>query len=107
MHPDELEPVLLQLKALGLAVNTEHTDTDRWVLACDQRQADLAPLIDALLLDRNQPSLLQQPRLVKAVADSLQGSNVKLCSLFDPPEPDVTEPAQPGERPGIGHLPEG
>ncbi|NLY26657.1 MAG: YihY family inner membrane protein [Alcaligenaceae bacterium] len=107
MHPDELEPVLLQLKALGLAVNTEHTDTDRWVLACDQRQADLAPLIDALLLDRNQPSLLQQPRLVKAVADSLQGSNVKLCSLFDPPEPDVTEPAQPGERPGIGHVPEG
>lgn len=84
LHQDELEPVLQRLKDLGYVVNTENGDADLWVLACDQRQATLGPLIDALLIDREQPALQQVPGLLPAVADSLCAhAATRLETLFE------------------------
>ena len=86
LHPDELMPVLHQLKELGLVVNTENGETDQWVLACDPRSTTLDTLIDALLLDRRQPGVAQNPLLAQALARSFQGNPVLLADLFEAPQ---------------------
>jgi membrane protein len=93
LHPDELMPALQSLKSLGYAVNTENGDADQWVLACDQRTATLDLLLDALLLDRSQPSIQTNPTLVRAISRAFQGQSVSLASLFDHAENSHTPTA--------------
>lgn len=83
LHQDELDHVLKALKRLGYIVNTENGDGDLWVLSCDQREADMGPLIDELLLDRSQPGLLSDPLLLDAVAVSLTQAAVRLETYFE------------------------
>jgi membrane protein len=83
LHPDELMPVLHSLKQLGFVVNTESGDADQWVLACDPRTATLDPLVDALLLDRQQPGVCSNPAIEQALGQSFQGQHVLLATLFE------------------------
>src|SRR5690606_28487662 len=85
LHQDELEQVLAALKRLGYVVNTENGDADQWVLSIDQREATLGPLIDDMLLDRQQPSLHEPEnhRLLDAVRSSLGQPDVRLADLFE------------------------
>ena len=85
-YPDDIEPILHELKQLGLVVNTDATDMDLWVLACDQRSASLTPLIHAMLIDAKQPELAIHPRYLRAISQSLQGHPVPLHTLFDAQE---------------------
>src|SRR5690606_2310201 len=85
LHQDELSSVLGALKRLGYAVNTENGDADQWVLACDQREATIGPLIDELLLDREQPGLAMEPLLLDAISVSLTQAPRRLADLFDEP----------------------
>jgi len=85
LHQDELSAVLKALKRLGYVVNTESGDTDRWVLSCDQRKADMGLLVDDLLLDRAQPGLQAPLPILEAVASTLTGKPVQLETLFEQP----------------------
>ncbi|NYT61207.1 YihY family inner membrane protein [Alcaligenaceae bacterium] len=82
LHQDELSTVLKALKQLGYVANTEDKNTESWILACDQRQASIGPLLDALLLDRSQPGLIDENLLINATALSLTQSAPKLEDLF-------------------------
>lgn len=93
LHQDELDNVLHTLKSLGYVVDTEHDDTEVWVLACDPSQAELQPLIDAWLVDSTQPGLNAEPQLLSAVARSLLGEIVPLNTLFQPSSPYHNPPA--------------
>ncbi len=83
LHQDETSSVLKQLKELGYIVDTEENDDQIWVLACDQRAADLGPLIDALLVDRRQPGIQGNRELLGAIAATLTQAPVRLETLFD------------------------
>ncbi|NYT57910.1 YihY family inner membrane protein [Alcaligenaceae bacterium] len=83
LQQEELSEVLCSLKDLGYVVDTENSDIDQWVLACDQRTATIGPLIDALLLDRDQPGLLDQPFLIDAIAIALNQPEARLAPLFE------------------------
>ena len=85
LHQDELDNVLHALKRLGYVVNTQDDETELWVMACDPHHATLQPLIDAWLLDTQQPGLACTPRLVQAVSRSMAGETVRLDSLFAEP----------------------
>ena len=78
VHPDELRSMLQALYELGYAVPV--ADEDRWVLACDPSQADIGPLVDRLLIDRNQPSL--RSTTLAHLAHALQGKPPVLDALF-------------------------
>jgi membrane protein len=82
MHQDELDNVLHRLKQLGYVVNSELDDVDIWILACDPTRADLNPMIDSWLIDRQQPSLRDAAQIIPAVAQSLSGKPQTLDSLF-------------------------
>lgn len=92
-HQDELAPVLEKLKSLGYVVNTENGEADLWVLSCDQRQATVGPLVDALLLDTCQPNVRDDPRLAQAVAHTLLQQPVRLETLVE--TPSINEKKQP------------
>lgn len=83
LHQDELVTVLKALKQLGYVVDTEDNDVDQWVLACDQREATIGPLIDALLIDRSQPGLLAENLLLDATSLSLTQLDQRLEDLFE------------------------
>lgn len=83
LQHEELSDVLCKLKDLGYVVDTESDDAELWVLACDQRTATIGPLIDALLLDRAQPGLRDQPLLIDAIAVSLTQPEARLAPLFE------------------------
>ena len=86
MHQDELDDVLAILKQLGYVVDTQDKDADLWVLACDPRRATLGPLIDALLVDRNQTDVFNDQYLLRAVAASLVHKPVRLEDFFERPQ---------------------
>lgn len=83
LHQDELSSVLRALKRLGYVVDTDSNDTDQWVLACDQREATIGPLIDALLIDRDQPGLVVENLLLDALSLSLTHADQRLEDLFE------------------------
>src|SRR5690606_1388945 len=79
---------------LGYVVATQEKKGDQWVLACDVSHASLARLVDALLIDRTQPGLLQTPLLLDAISASLSSSStITLNQVLD------NEPATPVENP--------
>ncbi|HEY9279932.1 MAG TPA: YihY family inner membrane protein [Eoetvoesiella sp.] len=74
LHPDELLAVLRTLKELGYVVATQEKGIDQWVLACDVREANLGRIVDALLIDRSQIGLLEDPLLLNAISASLSAT---------------------------------
>src|SRR3546814_14056443 len=76
---------------MGYVVNTESGDADQWVLSCDQREATIGPLIDELLLDRQQPGLTTQPELLQSLSVSLIHAPQRLETLFEAHQPDMPE----------------
>ncbi|MBV6271685.1 YihY family inner membrane protein [Alcaligenaceae bacterium CGII-47] len=84
IHPDELRRTLQILKEQGYIVNAQ--DTDAWVMACDPIQARLGPIIDTLLIDRNQAGL--KPALLQALSTSLPGPSSTLEDLFQQSLPE-------------------
>ncbi|SHG72602.1 YihY family inner membrane protein [Pollutimonas bauzanensis] len=82
LHQDELSTVLKALKRLGYVVDTHGKEADQWVLACDQREATIGPLIDAVLIDRAQPGLLAENLLLDATSLSLTHADQRLEDLF-------------------------
>lgn len=83
LHQDETSSVLKQLKDLGYVADTMENDDQVWVLACDQRNADLGPLLDAMLVDRQQPGMRGNHELLDAIAVTLTQTPVRLETLFD------------------------
>lgn len=102
LHELEMSQVLDALKDLGYVVNAEGDGADQWVLSCDQREADLAPLIDALLLDRSQPGLSDHPEILRAAAMVFDNQTVRLETLFETPEL-LPEPRRIGQN--TPHVP--
>ncbi|TEA70330.1 YihY family inner membrane protein [Allopusillimonas ginsengisoli] len=82
LHQDETASVLKQLKDLGYVVDTLENDDQVWVLACDQRSADLGPLLDAMLVDRKQPGMHGNRELLDAIAITLTQAPMRLETLF-------------------------
>jgi membrane protein len=78
LDQDEVSRVLNKLKQLGYIVNTEGRDSDEWVLACDQREATIGPLVDAFLIDSRQPGLQIERDLPRAIAASMTQPPPKL-----------------------------
>ncbi len=78
VHPDALRQTLRVLRELGYVVPAQ--DTDLWVLACDPAQAGLGPILDRLLIDREQPGLT--PRISHALAETLAQRPPTLDGLF-------------------------
>src|SRR3546814_8260107 len=76
---------------MGYVVNTEGGDADQWVLSCDQREATIGPLIDELLLDRQQPGLTTQPELLQSLSVSLIHAPQRIETLFEAHQPDMPE----------------
>lgn len=85
LHQNELNHALTSLKDLGYIADSENDDTEAWFLACDPRSAELGPLVQALLIDNQQPRLKGRPQLAGAVAAILSGGAVRLESLFEQP----------------------
>jgi len=83
---EEVSRVLKVLKQLGYIVNTEGRDSDEWILACDQREATIGPLVDAFLINGRQPGLQIERDLPQAIAASLTASPPRLETLFEPGE---------------------
>ena len=75
LHYNELLTALKTLQQLDYIVHVQEKGDEQWVLACDLQQARLGPIIDALLIDRNQPGFLEDPVLVHAVSNSLTHAN--------------------------------
>jgi membrane protein len=84
LDQDEVTHVLGVLKRLGYIVNTEGRDADEWVLACDQREATIGPLVDAFLIDTRQPGLQLEKGLPRAISASLTQPPPRLETLFEP-----------------------
>ncbi|NYT64969.1 YihY family inner membrane protein [Alcaligenaceae bacterium] len=102
MHQDDLRDVLKTLKQLGYVVDTQDEKSDMWVLACDQREATLDALVDAMIIDRKQPGLQEQPLLLRALASSLKYPGMPLKSLFETPGTLVDKPPALPESAQIG-----
>src|SRR5699024_6677853 len=83
---DALNDTLNQLQALGYASSNDETDEERWILACDPRQASLNPLIDTWLLNRQQSYLADHPEIGHAIAYTLFNHPIKLEALIETPQ---------------------
>lgn len=73
LNPAELQGVMRTLKRLGYVVSTQEKGPERWVLACDLRAVKLGALVDALLIDRSQPGLVDDLNLQNAISVALRG----------------------------------
>lgn len=101
---EELLLVLKTLRKLGYVVPTHEKGGEVWALTCDVRATNLGRLIDALLIDRSQISLLEDPALLDAVSASLgETPPVTLEQVLDASQHVAT--ATPGEPPPRGQAP--
>lgn len=94
LHYNELSNVLATLKQLGFVVPTQKKGQDYWVLACDLREAQLGTLIDALLIERGQNGLADDPRLAAAVSVALAAQ--QKISIEDVLNGEIAIPESPG-----------
>lgn len=91
---EELLLVLRTLKKLGYVVPTHDKGSELWALTCDVRETDLGRIIDALLIDRSQIGLLEDPGLLDAVSASLAESPpVTLEDILDKPQHKTGQPS--------------
>lgn len=106
LQQEELYNVLNTLKDLGCIVCYQEKKDDMWVLACNPDQTRLEPVIDALLIDRNQPSVTRDQLLIDAISASLTqarpvmlaeilGNRVTLPQTADIVENRTTVPHEP------------
>ncbi|MYZ46100.1 YihY family inner membrane protein [Schauerella aestuarii] len=80
LHYDELNRVMETLESYNLVARTQD---NRWILACDPHKTSLAPLFDALLLDRRQKRILEDPSAVRLAQAALSGqTDVTLAQLI-------------------------
>ncbi|MET0186494.1 MAG: YihY family inner membrane protein [Achromobacter sp.] len=80
LHYDELNRVMETLESHNLVARTQD---NRWILACDPHTTSLAPLFDALLLDRRQKRILEDPSAVRLAQAALSGqTDVTLVQLI-------------------------
>ncbi|MDQ2140086.1 YihY family inner membrane protein [Alcaligenaceae bacterium B3P038] len=80
LHYDELNRVMETLESYNLVARTQD---NRWILACDPHKTSLAPLFDALLLDRRQKRILEDPSAVRLARAALSGqTDVTLAQLI-------------------------
>lgn len=93
LHYDELLTVLRTLKDRGYVVCAQEKGNEQWVLSCDLRQTPLGPLIDALLIDRNQPGLIHDRLLIDAIASAL--TQARPVTLQDVLENNESLPESP------------
>ena len=84
LNHDELVMVLDTLQSIGYVARLGEGNKERWAMVCDPHQAALGPLIDALLLDRSQPTVREEPDLLAAAALAWQADGVVcLADLLD------------------------
>jgi len=103
LHQDEIASVLKCLKELGYVVDTQDDDDQLWVLSCDQRDADIGRLLDAMLVDRRQPGMRGNRELLDAIAISLTQSPMRLETLFD----NIQLPESPAMVQNTGKVSQG
>jgi Predicted membrane protein len=103
LHYDELLTALTTLQELGYIVHVQEKGSERWVLACDLQQAGLGPIIDSLLIDRNQPGFLEDRVLVQAVSSCLTQSGA--VTLEDAIKSDEALPETPVVVQNMNKLP--
>jgi membrane protein len=92
----ELTRTLLTLKKLGYVANTQENNRERWVLACDPAQTDLAALVDTFLLNRSQPSTEVGNGVALIMNATLANPHLRLQQLFEQPGllEDISESIQ-------------
>ncbi|WP_242683710.1 YihY family inner membrane protein [Paenalcaligenes suwonensis] len=81
----ELTRTLLTLKKLGYVANTQEKNRERWVLACDPAQTDLAALVDTFLLNRSQPSTEVGNGVALILNATLASPTLRLQQVFEQP----------------------
>lgn len=84
LNHDELVMVLDTLQGIGYVARLGEGNKERWALVCDPEQAALGPLIDALLIDRGQATVREDPQLLAAAALAWQTQGaVYLAQVLD------------------------
>ncbi len=109
LNHDELMRVLETLVGIGYVARLGEGQRERWALVCDPAQATLGPVVDSLLLDRQQEAIKENPRLLAAARLAWEdGSTVCLTEvLANEPDTDDGDNDDDGEddyRPG-GYAP--
>ncbi len=86
--PNDLSALLGTLKTEGYVVNTieNENEDERWVLSCDPALTPLAPLIDVLLIDRNEADTPVTQTLIALINLSVANPALTLKTLFAEPE---------------------
>lgn len=82
----ELSPLLETLKKHNYVVNTMTDEKERWVLACDPAITPLAPLVDALLIDRAQADNPIAESLVAFINATMANPAMNLKTLLTKPD---------------------
>ncbi|MEZ2721054.1 YihY family inner membrane protein [Paenalcaligenes hominis] len=84
--PASLHELLKRLKKDGYVVNTIENEDERWVLSCDPALTPLAPLVDALLIDRTQADTPVAHSIVGLINLTVANPALNLESLFSEPQ---------------------
>ncbi|AQS50690.1 hypothetical protein PAEH1_02455 [Paenalcaligenes hominis] len=84
--PASLHELLKSLKKDGYVVNTIENEDERWVLSCDPAITPLAPLVDALLIDRAQADTPVAHSIVSLIDLTVANPDLTLESLFSEPK---------------------
>ena len=97
LEHDELVSVLEALANIGYVVRVGDGSKERWALVCDPDRASLGPVFDRLLLDRNQPTLAQDPVLQSIVQGAWQDAvtGEAMMSVSQAVAPAYDKPAVP------------
>lgn len=85
-NPSDLADLLTTLKQLGYVVNTIEKEEEHWVLACDPAITPLAPLVDTLLVDRNQADTAVASSMVELINVSVANPTLMLNTLLVNPD---------------------
>ena len=101
-HHDEIMAVLDVLEDLGYVARLGEGRKERWALVCDPQRASLGPVLDRLLIDRNQPLLTDQPlasarfrQIWRELAHDRQPTLADLGRPAPAPPPDPAARADP------------
>ena len=97
LNHDELVTVLDRLQGIGYVARLGEGHKERWALVCDPEQAALGPLIDALLIDRGQATVREDPQLLAAAAMAWQGDGTVCLSMLLDKDVDASDADKPGD----------
>lgn len=85
LNQTEIIEVLSRLAIIGFVAKSESSKKEVWLLACDPRYAKLEPLVNALLIDKNQPYVQKYPVILEAIALVLMEKDIYLQTLLEEP----------------------